>query len=73
MPPKNRAVVTITRDAYQKAQSHYLQSLKLGRIEEGKSFSRCITDIITEEIEADERLSKVTPSFRKSYSRAIVC
>ena len=27
MPPKNRGVVTITRDAYQKAQSHYLQRI----------------------------------------------
>ena len=67
MPQKNRAVATITIDAYQKVHSHFLRNLKLGQIEEDKSFSRYITDIITEEVEEDECLSKVTPLMQKVF------
>ena len=63
MPKKGFSAITITEWAHDKAKSVYLQRLK--SVDERKSFSRYINDIIVDRIEADQNLSLGAPLMQK--------
>ena len=65
MPKEGYSVITIPVQTHEKARSRYLQKIKTGEIQNSKSFSRFVNDIIMDRIEADENLSLMAPFMQK--------
>ena len=65
MPKEGFSVITITQEAHDKARSRYNQKLKAGQVEQNKSFSRYVNDLIVEKVEEDENLARQAPFMQK--------
>jgi hypothetical protein len=65
MPKEGFSVITITQEAHDKARTRYNQKLKLGQVEQNKSFSRYVNDLIMEKVEEDENLARQAPFMQK--------
>ncbi len=65
MPKEGFSVITITQEAHDKARTRYNQKVKLGQVEQNKSFSRYVNDLIIEKVEEDENLARQAPFMQK--------
>jgi hypothetical protein len=65
LPKEGFSVITITQEAHDKARSRYNQKLKAGQVEQNKSFSRYVNDLIVEKVEEDENLARQAPFMQK--------